>query len=467
MLSVTALLSAPPERQLPTALITAAAYALAQFVLPGSRFRKDHYFSPVNVAMFLFLLKLVVVPALIATTGAETKLAIPLPSASAMDRTLYIDLAAFLAFSLGLEAISHRRVKSSFMQAALSQTPTPVYVAAFAVVGLIGFAAVFGSNPSQLQTYFVNPALAPKLMDEAQGNLKGAVGTVFRPFLGFGLVAWWARVVDPDRDYPRPWKAAAGGLIVALGITLANMTYSFNRAAFAFPVLCLAAVYSARVRRIPLAFGGIAVVCLLPALLAVGAYRSMGEDAHMSEALAKSVQGVSEQVQIYAGGPQLTGIFYESTGWGDHLYLGSTLVNSLLSPIPVLGKGSRETNGPAVYNYALYGVRGIEDQIMPLDAELFANFHVPGVLFGFAALGMFVGGAEQWFAAARSAFGAFAIQYVSVWAAMLTVWSLSVYVQICWAFFGPVYFYIATVQARRWLSITNRARSTSLCGQDL
>ena len=464
LLSATSLLSAPPGNHLPTALIAATLFSIAQFVLPGSRFRKDHYFSPVNLALLLFLLKLVVVPALIAMTGAETDLPMSLPSWKAMDWTLYVDIMAFFAFSLGLEAISRRRTKAVFMEAALSQTPSSVYLVVFAGVGLIGFVAVFG-DLSRLTDYFVKGSIVTELQNDAAGTLRGLIGTVFRPFLAFALAAWWARVVDRDRDRPQVWKSSATGLIAALGITLANLTFSFNRAAFVFPVLCLAAVYSTRVRRIPAALAGIVLVVAIPALLAVSAYRSnlmMGADATVEDALENSMRNVSQQLQIYSGGPQLTGNFYESIGWGDHLYLGSTLVNSLLSPIPVLGMRSRETNGPAVYNYALYGVRDIEDQIIPLDVELFANFHVPGVLFGFAALGMFVGRAEQWFAAARSAFGGFAVQYVSVWAAMLTVWSLSVYVQICWAFFGPIYVYLASMQARRWLHNANRGRLISL-----
>jgi hypothetical protein len=465
LLSVTTLLCSPPERRLSTALIAASAYTIAQFVLSGSRLRKDYYFSPVNVALLLFLIKLVVVPALIATTGTGSKLPITalLPPWNAMDRTLYIDVAAFFAFSLGLEAMSHRRLRTLPMQRALSQTPTPIYIVAFVIVGLIGFAAVFDGSPSRLLHYFTDHSVSAAVFEDNQQNLKGVIGTLFRPFLAFALAAWWARVVDRDRDHPKPWKAAAAGLIAALGITMANMTYSFNRAAFLFPVLCLAAVYSTRVRRIPLAFAGLALICILPALLAVGAYRSMSDKDDIQEALGKSMQDVSEQIQIYSGGPQLTGHFYESIGWGDHLYLGSTLFNSALTPIPILGKGSRDTCGPAVYNYALYGTREIADQIIPFDVELFANFHIPGVLFGFAALGMFLGCAEQWFAATRSVFGAFAIQYVSLWAAMLTVWSLSVFVQVCWMFFWPVYLYVASVQARKWLSKTNRARAATFC----
>jgi hypothetical protein len=470
LLSVTTLLCSPAERRLPAALIAALAYMFAQFVLPGSRLRKDYYFSPVNVALLLFAIKLVAVPALIATTGPGAKLPVTavLPPWSAMDRTLYIDTAAFLAFSLGLEAISRRRRrKAVFLQAALSQTPSPAYIAVFVVIGLIGFAAVFDGDPSLLLHYFTDHSVAAAVFEDNQQNVKGVIGTLFRPFLAFALAAWWARVVDRDRDNPKPWKAAAAGLIAALGITMANMTYSFNRAAFVFPVVCLLAVYSARVRRIPLTFAGLALVCVLPALLAVGAYRSMTDDEDIAGALEKSMQGVSEQIQIYSGGPQLTGHFYESIRWGDQLYLGSTLFNSVLTPIPVLGKGSRDTCGPAVYNYAIYGTREIEDQIIPFDVELFANFHVPGVLFGFAGLGIFLGWAEQCFEAARSVFGAFAVQYVALWAAMLSIWSLSVFVQICWMFFWSVYLYVASVQARRWLTRSDRARPATFCEHPL
>ena len=153
-------------------------------------------------------------------------------------------------------------------------------------------------------------------------------------------------------------------------------------------------------------------------------------------------------------GPQYTGTFYDRIDWGRQLYGGATLVSSVLSPVPILGKGFRDSSGPVLFNRAIYGVDDIQDQILPFASELFANFHALGVVVGFGALGALLSLGERWFAAAESTFAAFCIQYVFLWAAMLTCWSLSVFSQILIYFFCPIYVFVAVVQVREWLRRT-------------
>jgi hypothetical protein len=143
----------------------------------------------------------------------------------------------------------------------------------------------------------------------------------------------------------------------------------------------------------------------------------------------------------------LTAVFYESLDWGNRLWGGTTLISSVMSPIPILGKGFRDTSGPVVYNHAIYGTSGIDDQIPAYVAELFGNFHVPGVVAGFIALSLLLAMFESWLQAVKSTFGAFIIQYIAVWGALLAVWSVSVYVQILFYFLGPVYLYLAATHA--------------------
>src|SRR5258708_29877346 len=88
---------------------------------------------------------------------------------------------------------------------------------------------------------------------------------------------------------------------------------------------------------------------------------------------------------------------------------------------------------------------------MPFCAELFVNFHAVGGLAGFFVLGLVLGRAELWLASVGSSCGAFAIQYVATWCAMLSVWSLGIVSQIAIYFLGPVYLYWLAVQIRMWL----------------
>ncbi|MGD1091601.1 MAG: hypothetical protein ABSB35_06350 [Bryobacteraceae bacterium] len=455
LLALTAVIASPPERRLLSVLASASVFALMQWLLPRCRFRADHYFSPVNVALLLLFLKIVIAPILVMAAGAGNDLFVAAPSRESMEGAVLIDSIAYVALCFGLAFTPQRRIerRKPSMIAVLSETPGPAFVLVFAAVGLLGFFLAFGS-PGAMVDYFLNPSAVMDTSGQTEGTWSGFLGTVLRPFVAFAFVAWWARSLDFPRHAGKWWPALTGA-VAAIGITIANLTFSYNRAAFVFPVIAVVAVYSARIRRISPVVTASALAVLLPVLFAIGNYREKTKVGASSPADASlfqaSLRDASDQVQSYAGGPPLEGLFLDQLGWGDHLYGGSTLVASALSPFPILGKSFRESSGSTLYNRTLYGMPDFDDQIIPFSAELFVNFHAAGVLAGFLGLGLLLGRSELWFAAAGSSFGAFVVQYVSMWCAMLAVWSLSVFSQIALYFLWPIYLYWAAVQTRAWL----------------
>jgi hypothetical protein len=453
LLAVTAVLASPPERRLWSVLVVAPVVVLMQSLIPKCRFRTDHYFSPVNLALLLLLVKVFVAPILVMVVGVTNDLFVRIPSRESMEGAVAIDLIAYVALCLGLAftpAHLGTKWRSSILEA-LSNTPGPMMAIFFAALGMIGFFLVFGS-PGKIVEYFLDPPTVTEVVQDYEGSWSGLLGTVLRPFLAFALVAWWARSVDEPAGDARSWRPMLAGVMAAIGITLANMTFSYNRAAFVFPVVSLVAVYSARVRRISPLVTAAALIFLAPLLFALGNYRAklLAPPTAPSGAEA-SLQEAADEIQAYTGGPPLAAMFLEDNKWGAHPLGGSTLVASLLSPVPFLGKSFRDSNGATLYNQALYGMPGFDDQIIPFSAELFVNFHALGVLAGFFLLGQVLGRGHLWFAAVGSSFGAFAIQYALMWCATLAVWSLSVFSQIAIYFLGPIYLYCAVVQMRTWL----------------
>jgi hypothetical protein len=239
---------------------------------------------------------------------------------------------------------------------------------------------------------------------------------------------------------------------VACGIVLANLTFSFNRAAFVFPLVTLTAVFVYKVSRMsPLLMAAVAAIVAVP-VLTIGTYRanaSAGAQAPR-DGDAVSSHSLSEEIQIYACGPQFLGYLLDVAGWNKPLYWGSTLVSSVLDPVPLLGKGFRDSSGVAIYNRAIYGNSGVEDQIVPFQGELFLNFHLAGTVAGFFGLGILMAKFQRHFESARSAFAAFAIHYVSMWVAMLIIWSLSVLSQILVYFCWPIYVCLAWNWIKEW-----------------
>jgi hypothetical protein len=453
--ALTAIAASPADRRLYSCAVAAVVFSAMQWLLPKSRFRREDYFSPVNIALGLMLVKLIAAPMLIMAVGATNELFIGLPSRMSMEGAVLIDIVACVALCFGV-TFSPRIPGGSKIIQILSTPPAPVTILLYIAIGVAGFVLAFGT-PGRLIQYFMEPASVADVTRELEGSWSGLLGVVLRPFFAFALIAWWARSVDAAR---RPMLVA---IVAAIGITAANLTYSFNRAAFAFPVLTMVAVYSARIKRIPAFATASALAVLVPALFILGNYRAQvlapptAPKAH--DAFETSVRETSNTIQAYAGGPALAGLFFEESKWGARPYLGLTLLSSVISPIPMLGKNFRETSGSTIYNRTLYGLRGYEDQIIPLSAELFVNFHAAGVFAGFFLLGRLLGAAEQWFSRAGSAFGAFFVQYVFTWVAMLCVWSLSVFSQIAIYFLAPIYLYSFGVEARAWL---RRLRAPSL-----
>ncbi len=450
-LALVGLLACPAHQRLHSVLISALVCVLVQWFLPQARFRTNHYFSPVNLALLLLQAKILIVPFILMMFGYENKIMALTATPASTEAAILIDTLAFAAFAAGLQLTAGRPARPGpfSLLPALSRTPGPEFILAFAALGFLGLVLTFGSIGRFIE-YFSDPAA---IVDPQAGAGWGEFfGTILRPFFAFSLVTWWARSVDQSRQSDGRWRPFLIGLATAAGITIANSTFGLNRGAVVFPILALAAVYSARVRRIPPAFTLVAVAVAVPLLLAVGSFRSNSQLAQYVPETSREVEvsssELTESILVYAGGPQLTGVFYESIDWGRHLYGGQTLLSSVMSPIPILGKGFRDTSGPVVYNHAIYGVSGIDDQIPPFTAELFANLYIAGVVGGFLALAWLLALFESWITAVQSTFGAFIVQYIAVWGAMLTVWSLAVYVQILFYFLGPVYLYLAVLQFR-------------------
>lgn len=457
LLAIAGLYLSPPPQRVHAVMVAAFACLLVQWLLPQARFRVRNYFSPVNVALLLLHIKILAAPVLLMIFGYENKIGALTPRPESVEWAVLIDIVAYLAFCLGLQYATARVVEPGrfSLLPALSRTPGRTYIYVFAGLGVLGMFLTFGSV-GRLLEYFSDPAAV--LETPEVGGWVEFLGTIFRPFLAFALITWWSRKADENLGRGTHWGLVLAGCAAAAGITAANLTYSFNRGAVVFPLLALLAVYSARIRRIPpvLTFTGMA--CCIPLLMAVGSFRSNSQLARVAPSAVRSVEVAAgdlvENVLVYCGGPQLTAAFYESLDFGDRLYGGSTLVSSVLSPIPILGKGFREDSGPTVYNRAVYGSGGIDDQIPPFASELFGNFHIAGVVAGFIALSFLLARLESWMHVVESVFGAFVIQYIAVWGAMLAVWSLSIYAQILFYFLGPVYLYLAAVQVSSWLRRT-------------
>jgi hypothetical protein len=245
-------------------------------------------------------------------------------------------------------------------------------------------------------------------------------------------------------------RRLASTAVLTLPALLSFATFNYNRGSFIAPLVSLTAVYLARVQRVSLvalAGFGSAVIGLV---ILIGLYRAGGMgmselagDASARQELTQKLK-LGDEIQIYGQAPQFLAFILEQSEYGKHLYLGLTLISSVMHPVPVLGENFRATSGPSLYNEMIYGKNGFSDQIIPFQGELFLNFHILGIIAGYWLLGVVTARLQHAFKEARTALDLYMTLYVSYWVVFLIQANPAIVSQIFVYFLGPIYVYFAT-----------------------
>ncbi len=432
---------APRENLRPSAIVALFVYGSAMYVFPSCRPRRDHAISPATWAIGLFGLSIVLCPILVAFFGPTRSQLPTLTSTAAMDRALMTMTVAFIAFCAGFGIAygrSLRRPKAPSSGWFGSSLP-PWLPVLFVCLGLFGLLLSFGS-PGDLLAYLASPDQARALAAE-DATLRGLIGLVLRPFLGFGLIAMWCRSVDSSARHVR--AARVRFLLVMAGTVLSYGTFGFNRASIVYPLLGIVAVYNERVRRVGVAaLVGVAAISLL-LFGSIGIYRSGSFTAgeFLGDPGRRAINegfDLNQEIQVYGAAPQFLA-FVMTEAERIPPRWGGALVSGIASPIPIVGKPFRETSGTGLYNHWIYGTSDVRDQVIPFAGELFIDFRIAGVVIGFLLLGAIVARLQVGFVRSETALGAFVSQYVGMWLAFPIIGSAEVVSQIFVYFMLPVY----------------------------
>jgi hypothetical protein len=378
-----------------------------------------------------------------------------------MNIAMLLNCVAFLVFSATYQYMSRGPSIRKRTREASSGGDTPEagysarLVPAYLLVGIAGMFLAFGT-PSGFLEYFEDPAKYLDRFVEASHTLSGVASLLLRPFLGFALVMLWCGWIDRKSQSKSARDTALVTLLGIIGVVLSYGTFSYNRGAFVVPLVCMLTVLIARGQRVSrgvvlLAGSALGTVLLLAPFYAI--YRNIGltgsrtatellSDPEVSDFFAERIDLV-DTVQMYGAGPQYLGYLLEQSHWGTRPYLGSTLLPSIVQPLPVLGRTFGESNGPKIYNEMIYGTPDIFDQIIPFASELFLNFNVFGIVAGFCFLGMVAHWLQRGFERAASSLELYIWQYTAVWVLFLIIGSISVLTQVLFYFFWPIYVLLA------------------------
>lgn len=435
----------PVAQEYPLAVVGILAFLFVQAFLPACRICVTAPLCPANIAQGFYWIQLVLVTVLVGHFGFSQGTLPNLPSKNALNLAIVLHVVGYLSFSVAYQCFGRAIMGRTQRQ---ESTPSAAYLMVpFAVLGLLGFLLMHGGVAG-----FIEYASSPTGHLRAdETTLQGAAGTFLKPFLGFAVVlawSWW--LGKAPRRKVSIVAVTAGVLIVLL---VANFDY--NRGSMLGPIIGLAAAFSLHVWRIPFKGVILAGVLAISLAFAFGLYRST--DLDITELSGSAVadtwnpEEVVEFVQIYASGPQMSAYLIESLE--GKFYYGTTLFASLVYPIPVLGKSYRDNSGPGIFNELIYaGKTDSVDQIIPLDGELYINFHLAGVVLGNVLLGCFLAWLQGRFVASPNPLESYAWLMMSLW----TVFpgSLSVTSQIYVYSFWPIYSYFIAKRLWSWTAVT-------------
>jgi hypothetical protein len=438
----------PGKNSLPAGAVSSASFFLAQLLFPSCRFSFRHLVSPLNWMLCVFALQLVVMPAAVRIAGPSSFVLPALPSPFAINFALMISTVAFWSFCVSVQ-IFRRRGPARGHRPARAQDwiPGRKLPLLFAVLGCVGMALRFGSL-ERLGQYITDPAIYMGFALEAAekpATLAGATGTFLTPFLGFAFVLLLCRSIDlPVKEHERGrWL----GRVVLIALTAAAYsTMTYNRGSFAVPMVAIATVIGKRMPRAALRY--LLATGLVFGLLvsAVTFYREAPQTAALSATEAAGLIEFGGIFQEYGQAPQRLGYFLERNHFAEEPLLGRTVICSVLSPVPVLGKGFRDCSGAVVYNATLQRLGA--DQIFQAEGELFLDFHIFGVVFGFVLLGWAVAKIQLRFELTSAAAEVYVLVFATVWLGFLTVGSIDVLAQIAIYSCPPIYLYL-WVRARQ------------------
>jgi hypothetical protein len=427
----------------PMAMSGIIAFTLVQLFVPACWINLESPVCPGNFAQFFFWVQIVLVPVLIGYYGPSLGTLPHLPPEHLINFSFGIRVLGYVAFCISFQAFSRpvqlsEENREAIIVKAISREKLAI-MAAFGCIGLLGWLFFYGGIGG-----FIAYASTPdeqRLRDEEAATIAGALGNLMRHFLGFSIVWAWSEWVQ-RRSRTENFKLVTLATAAVAGmLMLAN--FSYNRGNMVAPLLALTAAYSKHVRHISFVVAAVAGSALLLVAFVFGHYRSTS--MQISELSINEVasfgdkQGAVDEIQIYGAGPQLTAFILEGVEADSNTQRSSTIISSILYPIPVIGKPFRETSGVIRFNHLLYGDADNFDQNIPYDAEFYLNFQAVGVILGYLLLGFLQSFVQNQFFFARQPIASYAWLTIGIWIVFPA--SLPVLAQICIYSFWPIYAY--------------------------
>jgi O-antigen/teichoic acid export membrane protein len=419
----------------PVLAIGPLIFVAVQLFSPRTRFRLDTPLCPTNWGWLLFAIQLVLEPALLIIFGPAHGQLSSFPGPGAVQEAFVLSCLAYMAYAVGLAMVLRRPPIEQSIGSTLDDV-APGAIAAFILVGAAAMAWDFHSF-GQLLSYFTGGFTGQASTNPGSTSLASAASTFLRPLGAYGLILLWARSAESTRIHRLRFVLSGAGALFVLA------TYNYDRSAVVIPLIALVAAYARHIRKLRLRSVVIFGLLLLLGAAAFGNYREVefatqGGRISLQQAGITSTPSLESQIQVYGAAPQFSGLVIQDLPNIGGFASGRTMIASVLSPLPVVGKEFRSDSGAVRYNDLVYGRSGTVDEVLPFLGELYWNFGPLGVIAGFFMLGMAIAAFQRRFDASDSILAAFICQYLGMWVAFLIVGSIEVVAQIFIYFTLPI-----------------------------
>ncbi|MCW2546239.1 MAG: hypothetical protein JWN96_699 [Mycobacterium sp.] len=418
----------------PAVPISFVTFLAVQVLVPRVRWNRDRVLGPGNVAAMLFFLQLVILPTALVFSGPFLGTLRFFPANQYVNTAVMLQALAYVCYAGGYVAYSKPvQPRPLLLKPGLSTGIAVLFI----VLGAVGLGLAFPSVGA-LVDYFSGHGNI--FEEQGPATLAAAAGQFLRPFLAYGVIILWAARIARRRPGARLQPFEIGLIVIAIA---ASATYNYNRGSVVVPLLALVTAYSCFGRR----QSPTRIVVLLALLAAIGflfgEYRDVysgtrgGEINPAAAGMDQPAASFADNVQGYGNGPQFWAVVIQEVDRTGMRY-NDSIVSSVMFPVPVLGKSFRNTSGPTLYNELIYGEPDIRDQNLPLGAELYWNFGVPGIVVGYFLLGFAIRRLDDRIEVAPDALASYTWSYCGIWVALLIIHSISVLAQMIVYFFWPM-----------------------------
>lgn len=331
------------------------------FLFFNIKFDFEHLFSPVNLALFIFFIRLYIVPCTAIFYGYSHWWQKSFDIDLVFEGHL-VTLGAFLFFSIGWTVSKYNsRFSKKEISEFLSKRQLKIIMITFFIFGVLALYLYFGDLQTYLNNIFVITSYERE--DANKGNeLVGIFASFSRYFLPFVIFCYYSLV-----DIKSKTTFSKILIYFSTAVLMLLFTLNTNRQSMVYPLFAMivAVVGDKRVKILPTVGAFLVSFYFLFLFQDIRSNKDYSFESESENSSLKMVQNV----QIYIGASNMvTPIFKDKSNEYNF-----TIINSFLQSLPVIGKPFRENSGVEYYNRLFYGGASANDQVYITHAEAYKS----------------------------------------------------------------------------------------------